>query len=70
MRDHCSVIVGDPQFEFRGSGFSSGDEYIAGCANGSRGVSNQTRWKEVGINHHITMVVRDLANLGAGSLIV
>ena len=70
MRGHCSVIVGDPQFEFRGSGFSSGDEYIAGCAIGSHGVSNQTRWKEVGINHHITTVVHDLANLAAGSSIV
>ena len=70
MRSHCSVIVRDPQFEFRGSRFSSGDEYIAGCANGSRGVSNQTRWKEVGINHHITTVVCDSANLLAGSSIV
>ena len=67
MRGHCSAIVNDPKFEFRGSGFSKGDEYIAGCANGSEGASTQTRWKEVGINHHITTVVDHLAKLVAES---
>lgn len=67
MHSHCSAIVNDPDFEFRGSGFSKGDEYIAGCANGSEEPSTQTRWKEVGINHHITTVVHDLARLVSGS---
>ena len=60
MRGHCSAIVNDPEFDFRGSSFSRGDEYIAACAVGSKGPSTQTRWKEVGINHHITTVVNDL----------
>ena len=64
MHGHCSAIVSDPQFEFRGAHFSYGDEYIAACAAGVEGPSNQTRWKEVGINHHITRVADDLANLG------
>ena len=67
MHGHCSVVVNDPEFEFRGSSFSNGDEYIAGCAAGSLGPSTQTRWKEVGINHHMTTVVDDLAKLAAGS---
>ncbi|MCE2520591.1 MAG: beta family protein [Alphaproteobacteria bacterium] len=65
MHNHCSIIVTDPKFEFRGKGFSYGDEYIAGCAVRENGTGNQTRWKEVGINHHITTVVDDLAKLNA-----
>ena len=67
MHGHCSVVINDPDFEFRGSSFSKGDEYIAGCATGSLGPSTQTRWKEVAINHHVTTVVDDLAKLAAGS---
>ena len=64
MHAHCSAIVSDPHFEFRGAHFSYGDGYIAACAAGVEGPSNQTRWKEVGINHHITRVADDLVNLG------
>ncbi len=67
MHGHCSAIVSDPSFEFRGASFSYGDKYIAGCATGVERPSNQTRWKEVGINHHITRVADDLANLGVVS---
>lgn len=63
MHDHCAAIVAGS--EFRGAGYSFGDEYIAKCATGAAGPSNQTRWKEVAINHHITHVLDDLAKLCA-----
>jgi hypothetical protein len=49
---------------FRGSAFSAGDDYIAKCATKVAGPSNQTRWKTVGINHHIMQVIGEVANLG------
>ena len=70
MHIHCAEIVNGAHFEFRGQGFSSGDQYIADCAVGHASPSNLTRWKEVGINHHITLVVEDLANFVAAASIV
>lgn len=61
MQGHCERVVADPRFGFRGHGFSRGDTYIARCAAGVDGPGNLTRWKEVGINHHITTVVMQLA---------
>ena len=65
MFDHCRIIVSNPQFQFCGADFSYGDRYIAQCAAEKEGPSNLTRWKSVTINHHITMVVNDLANICA-----
>lgn len=65
MHDHCASIIASGKFN--GSSFSSGDEYIAKCADHKEGPSNQTRWKEVAINHHIMHVLNDLAKLGAAS---
>ena len=62
MHDHCASIVASGVF--KGSNYSNGDEYIAKCANREKGPSNQTRWKNVGINHHMTQVLDDLAMLG------
>lgn len=59
MHSHCASIVASGKFS--GAGFSSGDDYIAKCAAKTKGPSNQTRWKEVAINHHITHVLDDLA---------
>ena len=70
MRRHCAEIVRDSHFEFRGGGYSYGDKYIEGCAAGVESTSNLTRWKDVGINHHMTMIVRDLAKFASGSSIV
>lgn len=67
MRGHCAEIIQNSHFEFRGGGYSYGDKYIEGCAVGVESTSNLTRWKDVGINHHMTMVVRDLAKLVSGS---
>ncbi|GAN87832.1 beta family protein [Komagataeibacter intermedius] len=64
MHDHCASIVASG--EFSGSAFSSGDDYIYKCALRTKGHSNQTRWKEVAISHHIMQVLNDLATFGAG----
>lgn len=63
MHAHCASLVSSGNF--KGAGFSSGDDYIAKCATHKEGPSNQTRWKDVAINHHITHVLDDLAILGA-----
>ena len=68
MHKHCHEIVNDAVFQFRGSAFSYGDDYIAKCAVQQVGPSNLTRWKDVAINHHITMAANDLARLAAASL--
>lgn len=62
MHGHCADLIS--KAFFKGSGYSSGDNYIAKCAVGQEGPSNQTRWKDVAINHHITHVLDDLATLG------
>jgi len=60
--DLCRVLVGLP--EYCGPTFSWGDNYIAGCAAHDVGPGNATTWRKVGTNHHITVVVRAIANLG------
>lgn len=45
---------------FAGPGFSWGDAYIVECAQGN-GTGNLTTWRQVGTNHHLTMVVKQLA---------
>lgn len=62
MHAHCASIVSSGKF--KGAAYSSGDDYIAKCADRKESPSNQTRWKNVGINHHITQVLDDLAKLG------
>lgn len=59
MHDHCEHIVSKGYF--RGSSFSDGDDYIEKCAQKSVKPTNQTRWKEVAISHHIMHVLEDLA---------
>lgn|SRR5690606_22200765 len=63
MHGHCASIVASGKFN--GASFSSGDDYIAKCSVRKEGPSNQTRWNEVAINHHITHVLGELAMLGA-----
>lgn len=65
MHEHCAALVGTDAF--KGSDYSSGDDYIAKCAVKEVGPSNQTRWKNVAINHHITHVLDDLATLGGSA---
>lgn len=61
MHDHCEALVKEDFF--CGADYSDGDEYIAKCAVRAVGPSNQTRWKDITINHHITRVLEDLAML-------
>ena len=63
MHGHCASIVASGNF--KGAGYSNGDDYIAKCAVHKEGPSNQARWKEVAINHHITHVLDDLSTLAA-----
>ena len=63
--DLCRTLVELP--EFYGPTFSWGDEYIARCAAREVGPGNATTWRKVGTNHHITVVVRAIANLGGAA---
>ena len=44
---------------------SWGDRYIAECAAGIATTGNQTTWRQVGVSHHLTFVVRQLARRAA-----
>lgn len=68
MYDHCAAIVREASFDFRGGAFSWGSKSIEECAAGVGGTRNMTWWKRVGINHHIELVVDQLAKIPAGSL--
>lgn len=57
----CGAIVASGQF--LGAGFSEGGNYIDGCRVGTEKLGNQTTWKWVATNHHITKIVADLAKL-------
>ena len=61
MHDHCAALV--KKDFFCGADYSNGDEYIAKCAKREVGPSNQPRWKDITINHHITHVLDDLSKL-------
>lgn len=54
------ALVADPRY--CGPAFSWGDNYISQCAAGTVGTGNMTTWRAVATNHHITFVVRQLAN--------
>ncbi len=57
----CRDLVGRP--EYSGINFSWGDRYISDCADGMDGPGNLTTWRKVGTSHHLSFVVRQLANL-------
>lgn len=59
----CQSVVESGLFE--GPGFSKGDDYIHGCAQGLESTGNLTTWRWVGTNHHLERIVRDLATLVA-----
>ena len=59
----CKELVRRP--EYKGRDFSSGDKYIADCAEGMTGPGNATTWRKVGTNHHITLVADQIASLPA-----
>ena len=51
---------------YYGSNLSWGDEYIQKCAYGGK-TGNLTTWRQVGTNHHIVKVTRDIASFYASS---
>lgn len=59
--DLCRLLVERP--EYSGRLYSWGDGYIADCAEATQGPGNATTWRKVGVNHHLTLVARGLANL-------
>ena len=58
----CRELVERP--EYSGEAFSWGDGFIAACARGDAGPGNATTWRKVGTNHHITMIVNQVAKPG------
>ncbi len=59
--DLCRLLVERP--EYSGRTYSWGDGYITDCAEATQGPGNATTWRKVGVNHHLTLVTRELANL-------
>jgi hypothetical protein len=49
-------------FAYSGPRFSWGDDYLFKCAHSLVGTGNLTTWRQVGTNHHISFVVRQLAS--------
>jgi len=58
--DLCNALVKRP--EYCGRDYSWGDEYIAECAARKKGPGNATTWRKVGVNHHLTLIVREVAS--------
>jgi hypothetical protein len=59
----CQMTVNTKHYN--GQKYSYGDDYIYKCAQGTAKTGNLSTWREVGTNHHIEMLVRDLSNLVA-----
>jgi len=60
FRALSEVLRGRP--EYYGDTYSWGDKYISDCADCSVGNGNLTTWRQVGTNHHITLVCNQIAN--------
>lgn len=65
MHDHCAYILSSGKF--RGATFSEGDDFIEKCAKKLVQPSNQPRWKQVAISHHIMHALEDVAKFGAAA---
>ena len=64
MKGLCAQLVADARFA--GAAYSWGDAYIQACAKGGP-TGNATTWRKVGVNHHLTFAVTQIANLHAAS---
>jgi hypothetical protein len=56
----CKTMLGRP--EYKGAAFSWGDEYINDCAGRTSNPGNATTWRKVGTNHHLALVVEQIAS--------
>lgn len=71
VRDHgfeqfhelCRQLIA--RTEYKGAGFSWGDREINDCAARTTNPGNATTWRKVGTNHHLTLVVGQIASLSA-----
>jgi hypothetical protein len=61
FRALCQWLITQPSY--RGPDFSWGDGAIHRCATGVDGPGNPTTWRQIGTSHHLTQVVRQLANV-------
>lgn len=61
FRAICQNIVGRP--EYRGAGFSSGDQEIQEKATTPGSPGNPEAWRRIGTNHHIETVLDQFSNL-------
>ncbi|MBP7052550.1 MAG: beta family protein [Phycisphaerae bacterium] len=52
---------------YQGPSMSWGDDYIERCANGDVRTGNLSTWRQVGTNHHIEKVTRDIASFYGSS---
>ena len=57
----CRTLVARP--EFKGEGYSAGDTAINACAVPGASSGNAMTWRRIGTNHHLTLVVDQLASL-------
>ncbi len=55
--------------EFCGAAFSYGDAYIHGIAEQTTQTGGLKTWLRAGINHHMTLVVRQIASLFVSSVV-
>lgn len=60
-RELSARLMREP--EYKGASFSWGDQYISDCAASTVGTGNQTTWRQVAVNHHITLVAQQLSSL-------
>lgn len=49
---------------YKGAGFSAGDADIDAIANLRQTTGNPTTWRRIGTNHHLTLVVEQLTQMG------
>jgi hypothetical protein len=63
---NAQLLCGRP--EFCGSNFSEGDRYIHEMASQSRRTGSAETWLRAGINHHLTLVARQVANLNGSAI--
>lgn len=61
FHDLSADLVGRP--EFIGAEFSSGDQGIDACAKREAGTGNAMTWRKLATNHHLAVVVDQLASL-------
>lgn len=55
----CKVLVARP--EYKGATYSWGDQFIKLCSERTTNPGNLTTWRQVGTNHHLTLVSEQIA---------